>query len=190
MFAEQEIRLAKGDTIRLTAGGKTREGKRVDNGRIDDIAGFTASGDVVLSNGWVLDKTFAHWKNGLVTTSMAAQSKTQDIVLAAMNRASLGAMSAEQGYVTVSRGRERGMVFTDLTREELLEAMHRSDRRRSATELMGPRPARKKQTVNENARAFVMRMRKRYRILRDRAVEVLTPPLRRPEQELHHGHAR
>ncbi len=190
VFAEQGIRLAKGDTIRLTAGGKTKEGKRVDNGRIDDIAGFTATGDVVLSNGWVLDKTFAHWKNGLVTTSMAAQSKTQDIVLAAMNRASLGAMSAEQGYVTVSRGRERGMVFTDLTREELLEAMHRSDRRRSATELMGPRPARKKKTVNEKARAFVLRMRKRFRILRDRAVEVLTPPLRRPEQELHHGHAR
>jgi conjugative relaxase-like TrwC/TraI family protein len=189
VFAEQEIRLAKGDTIRLTAGGKTKEGRRVDNGRIDQIAGFTAAGDVVLSNGWVLDKEFSHWKNGLVTTSMAAQSKTQDIVLAAMNRASLGAMSAEQGYVTVSRGRERGMVFTDLTREELLDAMRRSDRRRSAIELMGRPPARKKETLNEKARAFALRMRKRYRILRDRAVEVLTPP-RRPEPELYHGHAR
>ena len=94
----------------------------------------------MLSNGWVLGKDFAHIKHGLVPTSPAAQSKTEDIVLAAMNRASLGAMSAEQAYVTVSRGRERGMIFTDLPREELLAAMARGDSRRSATELFGRRP--------------------------------------------------
>ncbi len=110
------VKLAQGDTVRITANGWDVTGKhRIDNGRIDEIAGFTPGGEPVLSNGWVLAKDFAHIKHGLVSTSPASQSKTFDIVLAAMNRASLGAMGAAQGYVTVSRGRERGMIFTDMT---------------------------------------------------------------------------
>src|SRR5262249_2471979 len=54
--------------------------------------------------------------------------------------ASLGAMSAEQAYVTISRGRERGMIFTDLSRDELLAAVARADNRKSATEVFLPRP--------------------------------------------------
>ena len=72
-----------------TAGTSTGK-HRIDNGRIDTIAGFTPGGDIVLSNGWVLGKDFAHLKHGLVQTSPATQSKTDDIVLAAMNQASLG----------------------------------------------------------------------------------------------------
>ena len=93
----------------------------------------------MLASGWVLGKDFAHIKHGLVQTSPATQSRTDDVVLAAMNRASLGAMSAEQAYVTVSRGRERGMVFTDLPRENCSGA-GAGDGRTSATELFGRRP--------------------------------------------------
>jgi hypothetical protein len=171
VYGEQQIGLAKGDTIRLTAGGKTKEGHCVDNGRIDTIAGFTDAGDLVLSNGWVLDKGFGHWKSGLVSTSFAVQSRTEDIVLTAMNRASLGAMGAEQGYVSLSRGRERGMIFTDLPREELLDAMSRSDLRRSATELMGAPPARRQPRGKDRERSFAARMRKQYRRLRERERE-------------------
>ena len=56
-------------------------------------------GQIVLSNGWEIGKNFGHIKHGLVQTSPATQSKTEDIVLAAMNRASLGAMSASKAYV-------------------------------------------------------------------------------------------
>src|SRR5262249_42580376 len=136
VYVEKEIALAKGDTVRITAGGRTKDGHRVDNGRIDEIAGFNAAGDPVLANGWVLGKDFGHLKHGLVSTSYASQSKTHDIVLAAMNRASLGALGAEQGYVTISRGRDRGMLFTDMNQDELLAAMRKKDVRRSATELM------------------------------------------------------
>jgi hypothetical protein len=100
---------------------------RVDNGRIDVIKAFTPGGDIVLANGWVVGIGFGHIKHGLVQTSPATQSKTDDIVLASMNNNSLGAMSAEQGYVTVSRGRERGMIFTDLSRDELLKAIASGD---------------------------------------------------------------
>jgi conjugative relaxase-like TrwC/TraI family protein len=169
VYSEQQIRLAKGDSIRLTAGGKTKDGHRVDNGRIDEIAGFTAAGDIVLrSNGWVLAKDFSHWRIGLLSTSYASQSKTQEIVLTAMNRASLGAMGAEQAYVSLSRGRERGMIFTDLGREELLDAMSRSDLRRSATELMGAPPARRQGKVKDRERSFAARMRAQYRHRRER----------------------
>ncbi len=172
VYAEQPIQLAKGDTVRITAGIKTRDGHRIDNGRIDEIAGFTAGGDPVLSNGWVLDSSGGlHLKHGLVSTSHAAQSKTHDIVLAAMNRASAGAMGAEQGYVTVSRGRERGMIFTDMTRQELLSAMKRQDTRRSATELLGVPAAKARPKWKERSLAFIRRMQNYYRRLRQQVKE-------------------
>ena len=142
-MAKGEVNFAVGDTVRITGNGWDVSRKhRIDNGRIDVIKAFTPKGDIVLSNGWVVGKDFAHIKHGLVQTSPATQSKTDDIVLAAMNKASLGAMGAEQAYVTVSRGRERGMIFTDLPRDELLQAIARGDNRLSATELLqGRKPA-------------------------------------------------
>ena len=76
-------------------------------------------------------------------------------------------MSAEQGYVTVSRGRERGMIFTDIPREELLHAIARGDKRLSATELL----QRKQSTPVPLARAesrmrqFMEKVRSAYRQL-------------------------
>ena len=120
---------------------------------------------------------------------MAVQSKTDDIVLTAMNRASLGAIGAEQAYVTASRGRERGMIFTDMTREELLRAMRKKDIRISATELMRQRPKRKP-GLQEKARGFVKRMRERYRGLRDWAIDGIRQTVRQPERGLQHGYSR
>ena len=142
VFGESTVNFAVGDTVRITGNGwDVTKKHRVDNGRIDVIKAFTPGGDIVLSNGWVVGKDFGHIKHGLVQTSPATQSKTDDIVLAAMNKNSLGAMSAEQGYVTVSRGRERGMIFTDLPREELLNAIASGDNRLSATELLRRKPS-------------------------------------------------
>ena len=186
VYAEQPIQLARGDTVRITAGIKTRDGHRLDNGRIDEIAGFTAGGDPVLSNGWVLDSRGGlHLKHGLVSTSYAAQSKTHDIVLAAMNRASAGAMGAEQGYVTVSRGRERGMIFTDMGRQELLSTLRKQDTRRSATELFGAPAGKAGPNWKEKSLAFVRRMRNYYRRLRQQVKEAT----REIAQERGLGHA-
>ena len=67
MFKAGEVKLAEGDTVRITGNGWDVTGKhRVDNGRIDTMRGFTPGGDIVLSNGWVLGKDFAHIKHGLV----------------------------------------------------------------------------------------------------------------------------
>ena len=174
VFGESTVHFAVGDTVRITGNGwDVTKKHRVDNGRIDEIKGFTRGGDIVLSNGWVVGKDFGHIKNGLVQTSPATQSKTDDIVLAAMNKASLGAMSAEQGYVTVSRGRERGMIFTDLRREELLHAIARGDKRRSATELLQRKPSTPATAARAESRMrqFMEKVRSAYRQLSRIAAE-------------------
>src|SRR5262249_24547217 len=59
VYEEREINLALGDIIRITGNGWDATGKhRLDNGRIDEIAGFTPGGEPVLSNGWVIAKDF------------------------------------------------------------------------------------------------------------------------------------
>jgi conjugative relaxase-like TrwC/TraI family protein len=187
VYGEAEVSLASGDTVRVTSNGRDVSGKhRIDNGRIDRISGFTRGGDIVLSNGWILGKDFAHIKPGLVQTSHATQSKTDDIVLASMNRASLGAMGAEQGYVTVSRGRERGMIFTDLPRDELLSAIARQDRRKSATELLQRKPEARAGAADARMARFMEKVRTTYRQLQDRA-RALGEQLRQRQQERERG---
>jgi conjugative relaxase-like TrwC/TraI family protein len=189
VYQAGEVKLAEGDTIRVTTNGRDLTGKhRVDNGRIDTVRGFTPGGDLVLSNGWVLGKDFAHVKHGLVQTSPATQSKTDDIVLAAMNKASLGAMGAEQAYVTVSRGRERGMIFTDLPRDELLKAVARGDGRMSATELFRtPKPVAAPVAKAKNRmRTFMERVRRTYRQVQHKAAAVVKETFKRREM----GYAR
>jgi hypothetical protein len=60
-------------------------------------------------------------------TLAQSQSKVADISLAFLDRASLRAMPPLQFLVLlmILRGLERGMVFTDLSRDELLHAIER-----------------------------------------------------------------
>lgn len=185
VFKEDQVDFAVGDAVRITGNGWDVSKKhRIDNGRIDQIKGFSRNGDLILSNGWVVAKDFGHFKHGLVQTSPATQSKTDDIVLAAMNKNSLGAMSAEQGYVTVSRGRERGMIFTDMPREELTAAIARADARRSATELLAhkviPSPAPPVESPETRMRRFMEKVRAVYRQVQRKAAETV-PEILRPK---------
>lgn len=175
VFRQYQTGFAVGDKLRITGNGWDVSKKhRIDNGRIDEIAGFTPGGDIRLTNGWVIGKDFAHFKHGLVLTSHSTQGKTEDIVLASMNAASLGAMSAEQGYVTISRGRERGMIFTDMDQDELLDAIKRGDKRKSATELLQPLPPQAAAADGEESRIrwLAAQMREFYRRLHDRAAAI------------------
>jgi conjugative relaxase-like TrwC/TraI family protein len=174
VYRAGEVRLAVGDTIRITANGRDVTGQhRLDNGRIDTVRGFTPGGDLVLANGWVMGKDFSHLKHGLVSTSPASQSKTHDVVLGQFNKASLGAMSAEQWYVTISRGRECGMMFTDMAKDELLAAVARADNRMSATELFHKKPeAGAVAKATGRMRAFMEKMRHTYRQIQRKAAGV------------------
>jgi len=71
------------------------------------------SGDVVLNNGWIVPKSYGHWNHGYNVTSQASQGSTVDRVLVAQSAESFGATSAEQLYVSSTRGRKSVEVFTD-----------------------------------------------------------------------------
>jgi hypothetical protein len=60
--------MAVGDLARTTTGGKAVEGT-IDNGCVARVTGFTAKGDICLSNGKILAKAFCHLAPGYYITS-------------------------------------------------------------------------------------------------------------------------
>jgi hypothetical protein len=127
--------LAAGDRVRITAGGKTKDGKhRLNNGSLLTVQGFTRSGDIIVDHGWVIDRDFGHLTHGYCTTSHASQGATVDKVFVAIASESLPATNERTAYVALTRGREQAMVFTD-DRIALLKAAAREDEPLSATAL-------------------------------------------------------
>ncbi len=168
VYGPAEIRLAAGDTIRITANGKSRDGRhKVNNGALYRVDGFTPGGNIRLSNGWILEKDFGHLGYGYVATSYASQGKTFDRVLIAMGQESSPAINAETFYVSVSRGREMAKIYTDMAPAVLREHIRRSERRMSAHELMGrPRPGHR---IREWPALLAKTVRQRFSQLRDKA---------------------
>ena len=174
--------VAAGDTIRITANGKTRDGAhRLNNGSQYEVKGFTDKGDIVLGNGWVVGQDYGHFTHGYVSTSHASQGKTVDRVLIAMGGESLPAINSEQFYVSVSRGRERATIFTDLAPATLRDAIRRSDPRQSATELLGPEKP--KRGLKDKAVELLNAARTRVERLREMAASAIREPQHERERE-------
>ena len=138
VYRPETMRFAAGDRLRVTSNGKTADGRhRLNNGAIYTVKGFTAAGDVVVDNGWVIGRDFGHIAYGYVVTSHAAQAKTVDKVLIGQSQQSLPASDRHQLYVSVSRGREQATIFTD-DKAALREAVARDRERLTATEVFRP----------------------------------------------------
>lgn len=136
IYTSHAVPIAVGDRIRITKNGwSVGRNSRLDNGRLDTVAGFTAAGEIELASGVVLGRDFGHFAHGYAITSFASQGKTVDRVLLAVSSLSFPATGKEQFYVSASRGRERVTVFTD-DRHALRTAIRRSDPKTSATELV------------------------------------------------------
>ena len=73
--------------------------------------------------------------HGYVSTSHASQGKSVQDVFVSQSTESFPASSAEQFYVSVSRGKQKVKVFTD-DKEELLENISQSSQRLSAVDLI------------------------------------------------------
>jgi conjugative relaxase-like TrwC/TraI family protein len=136
LFHPNSIQLAAGDVVRITHNGRTADEKhRLDNGSLFRIRGFDSEGDIVLQNGWTIDKDFGHLTHGYVLTSHASQGKTVHRVFVSQGSQSLPASSREQFYVSASRAREHVTIYTD-DKHALREAIGQTDARLSATELV------------------------------------------------------
>lgn len=138
VYRARPLTLASGDRIRITAGGKTKDGKhRLSNGSLYEVSGFTASGDIRLANGWMIDSDFGHITHGYVTTSHASQGATVNKVFVAIDSESMKATDERTAYVAITRGKEQALIFTD-DHLELLKAASKADRSLTATELVDP----------------------------------------------------
>jgi conjugative relaxase-like TrwC/TraI family protein len=134
-YLPTQLALAVGDRVRITAGGKTKDGKhRLSNGSLFSVQGFTKRGDIIVDRGWVIDRDFGHITHGYVVTSHASQGVTVDKVFVGVSSQSFPATYQRTAYVAVTRGREQAQIFTD-DRNELLKAISRPDDPVSATEL-------------------------------------------------------
>jgi ATP-dependent exoDNAse (exonuclease V) alpha subunit len=140
VYRATQLALAAGDRVRVTAGGKTKDGKhRLSNGSLFTVQGFTKRGDIVVDNGWVVDRDFGHLTHGYVVTSHASQGVTVDKVFVGIASESLPATGQRTAYVAITRGKEQAVIFTD-NRADLLKAVSRPDDPISATELAKDTP--------------------------------------------------
>ena len=122
-YRPARLALAVGDRVRITAGGKTKDGKhRLSNGSLLSVEGFTKRGDIIVDHGWVIDRDFGHLTHGYVVTSHASQGVTVDKVFVGISSQSLPATDQRTAYVALTRGKEQAQIFTD-DRKELLKAM-------------------------------------------------------------------
>jgi conjugative relaxase-like TrwC/TraI family protein len=133
-YRPTQFALAVGDRVRVTAGGKTKDGHRLSNGSLLTVQGFTKRGDIVVDHGWLVDRDFGHLTHGYVVTSHASQGVTVDKVFVGVSSQSFPATYQRTAYVAITRGKEQAQIFTD-DRKELLKAVSRPDDPMSATEL-------------------------------------------------------
>lgn len=137
VYRPASLALAAGDRVRVTASGKSKDGKhKLTNGTLLTVQGFTKQGDLIVDHGWVISKAFGHLAHGYAITSHASQGATVDKVFVAIASESLPATNQRTAYVAVTRGKEQAVIFTD-DRVDLLKAMSRADSPLSATELAG-----------------------------------------------------
>lgn len=163
VYRREVIGLAAGDRLRFTRNAKTADGRHeLRNGALHEVAGFTPTGDIRLANGWMVSKQHGHFTHGYATTSHASQGKTVDAVFIAERAASLGAASAEQFYVSVSRARREVRIYTD-DKEALARAVAERGTRLSGLELMkqriSPPAGDRRQRLKQQAESLMQRAR-------------------------------
>ena len=88
VYRPTTLSVAVGDQLRVTLGGKTKNGKRLENGDLIRVKGFNKQGDILDSKGRVIDKEFGHLEMGLTVTAFASQGRTVDKVLISQSAAS------------------------------------------------------------------------------------------------------
>jgi predicted transcriptional regulator len=134
LYRPTQFGLAVGDRVRITAGGKTKDGERLANGSLLTVQGFNKRGDIIVDHGRIIDRDFGHLTHGYCITSHASQGDTVDKVFVGISSQSLPATNERTAYVALTRGKEQAVVFTD-DRTELLKAVSRPDDPMSAMEL-------------------------------------------------------
>jgi hypothetical protein len=135
VYRPARLAVAVGDRIRVTANGKSKDGKhKLTNGSLVTVKGFTPQGDLVVDHDWVVGRDFRHLAAGYCVTTHNSQGRTVDKVFIGMSAQSLAATNMRSFYVAATRAKEKAEIFTD-DKAALLQAVQRPDEPLSATEL-------------------------------------------------------
>lgn len=132
-----EMEIAPGDRLQLKLNGKSLEGASLNNGELLTVRKVKGDGRLVVETDAGSQKTLAPsqrvFVRGYAVTSYGSQGKTVDTVMFD-DVATRAATSAEQWYVTITRGRKRVVVFTS-DKEELRASVQRVGARELAIDL-------------------------------------------------------
>jgi hypothetical protein len=126
--------LCAGDKLQLKANSTTADGRRIANGEIVSVARVLTGGAIRLTDGRVLPPQYRQFQRGYAVTSYGSQGKTVDHVLFS-DSAVPAASSAQQWYVTISRGRKSIRIFAP-DKEQLRHAIMRTGERELALDLL------------------------------------------------------
>ena len=121
---KRQLKIAAGDKLLLQANTAR---KRFINGELVEVRAIQGD-SVLLADGRVIPENYRTFTHGYAVTSHAAQGKTVDEVLVVASFRSLPAVSQQQFYVSISRGRERCQIFTDDAERLRSHVTHSSER--------------------------------------------------------------
>jgi conjugative relaxase-like TrwC/TraI family protein len=151
----REIPVAQGDKLHLKANRKLASGARVTNGELVAVKSVHPNGNIELTDGRVLDKSFREFLPGYAVTSYGSQGKTVDYVLFSDSTVK-AATNSQQWYVTISRGRRGVRIFTP-DKDQLRENLVRSGHRPLALEFTGDLPPRPGNPLWQRLHGYLLR---------------------------------
>jgi conjugative relaxase-like TrwC/TraI family protein len=142
LYSAHDIKLSRGDEIRIVnKNGFDKQGQRLNNRTSLKVVGFTKEGDIKTmketalgKRPFLLPKDHGNFEYAYGITSYSSQGKTVDRVLIAQPATTFLASNQKQFYVSVSRGREDVMIYTD-DKEDLMSSIIKEGDRQGATEL-------------------------------------------------------
>jgi conjugative relaxase-like TrwC/TraI family protein len=150
---KRKLKVAAGDKLLLQSNWQ----KKFVNGELVEVKAIQGD-SVLLADGRVIPSNYRTFTHGYAVTSHAAQGKTVDEVLVVASSRSLPAVSEEQFYVSISRGRERCRIFTDDS-DLLRSHVTHSSARLAAVEAMPQRDF--LQTILQRGNHFLKQFRQR-----------------------------
>lgn len=158
VYEETEIKLAKGDMIKITRNNFDENNKRLNNGQSLEVISVSKKGAVKLRNkvsktNYLLKNDFGHISHAHCITSYASQGKTVDHILISQPASTFAATDAKQFYVSVSRGRESVGIYTD-DKVLLLENASQLGDRQSAIELVYKKESHISQVIQKQRKDY------------------------------------
>lgn len=135
VFLPELREFSVGDRVRFVERCELADGNILTKGSFHEVTGITTNGQLIVEAGRTLPRDFAFLDHGYASTSVSSQGLTVDTVLVAMGAQSVPAMSKEQFYVSVSRGKRQVRLYVDDV-SEVREAIRHSSERPSAHDLI------------------------------------------------------